>query len=378
MRKRICFVVTIPEIVHAFLKDHIAALSHDYDIYLVGNIRNPKNIEGLALKGHLDLNISRKISIVHDIKAVWCLYRYFKRMKFDAVHSAMPKAGLVAALAGKMANTPYRIHIFTGQVWATKSGMMRNVLKKADKVICLLDNYIMVDGKSQREFLESEGVLKEGKGIVFNEGSICGVNISRFVPSAKVRIERRVKLGILEESLVFIFLGRLNHDKGTYDLLAAFNRLASDKKDVYLVLAGDDEENCVQKLDKYRNIKLGDNLYYYGYVNDPENYLQAGDVFCLPSYREGFGSSVIEAACLGIPSICSDAYGLRDAMVDNKTGLRCKVGDVDSLYNCMMEYSDNRNLLKKHGEAARERALTCFSGKEITECWVEFYKRLLS
>lgn len=377
MRKKICFVVTIPEIVHAFLKDHIAALSKDYDVFLVGDIPDSKKVEGLAIKEYKNIKISRKISITDDLKATWNLYQYIKMNKFDVVHSAMPKAGLLAAIASKMARVPNRLHIFTGQVWATRHGTMRILLKSMDRIICILNNYILVDGKAQRDFLVSEQVVSLNKAMVFGEGSICGVNTERFSPSDITRKQERSKYGIKESGFVYIFLGRLNHDKGTYDLLSAFNKIAGKYDDVYLILAGADEDGCMGMLAKYSNIMKDKNLFYVGYVNHPETYLQAGDVFCLPSYREGFGSSVIEAACLGIPAICSDVYGLRDAIVDGETGLRCKVGDVESLYSSMEILYKDRFKQKNYGLAARERVLNTFKGEIITAYWTEFYKKIL-
>jgi len=105
--------------------------------------------------------------------------------------------------------------------------------------------------------------------------------------------------------------------------------------------------------------------------------LQAGDVFVLPTYREGFGSSVIEASALGLPVICSDAYGVMDAMVDNVTGVRCKVGDIESLYSAMKKFVDSPELIKKMGEAGRKRVIQDFDGEKMTQHWVDYYHKLV-
>ena len=362
---------------HSFLKDHIRVLSEVYDIYLVANINSDEEVKGLDIKGWKSIDIERGISLTNDLKAVALLRNYFKAMKFDAVHSVTPKAGLVTALAGKLAGIKHRTHIFTGQVWATRTGVMRQMLKSIDKIIAKCDNHIMVDGKSQRAFLEKEGVIKPGKALVFCDGSIAGVNSERFVPDATARKEEREKMGIKEDILTYIFLGRLNHDKGIGELYEAYNRLAAEEKDVYLLLVGMDEEGYLDKLSEYKNIQEGKNFHFYGLTKQPERVLNAGDVFVLPTYREGFGSSVLEAACIGLPCICSDAYGVLDAYVDGETGLQCKVGDVETLYQCMKKMHDNVEMRRNMGKRSRERALQNFNVKPISEAWLNFYKSLL-
>lgn len=156
MKKKICFVTAIAGTAESFLRDHMAALRKDYEVYYVSNEPDEMKIR-VAHDGYHCVNIQRGISLKNDLVAVWRLYRYFRKMKFDAVHSVTPKAGLVTALASWMARIPHRTHIFTGQVWATSTGMMRWLLKSLDKVIACLDNHVLVDGKSQREFLVKRG-----------------------------------------------------------------------------------------------------------------------------------------------------------------------------------------------------------------------------
>ena len=212
---------------------------------------------------------------------------------------------------------------------------------------------------------------------MFHKGSINGVNANRFAPDTKTRNLIRKEIGISDDCLTYIFLGRLNHDKGIGELYEAYNKLAGEVNRIYLLLVGDDEENYISKLPAYQNIKDGVNFYFYGLTHEPEKVLNAGDIFVLPTYREGFGTSVLEAACIGIPCICSDAYGVLDAYVENETGLRCHVGDAESLYQCMKKMYENPNLIKQMGLKSRQRALNDFSGAVLTKCWVDFYNDIL-
>lgn len=377
-RKKICFVVASPSTADSFMRDHIAALQSEYDVYLAGNITSKDEVRRLDINGWQHIDIMRPISLINDLKAVFQLRRYFKRMQFDAVHSITPKAGLVCALGSWLAGVKHRTHIYTGQVWATRKGLMRWLLMACDKVTAVFDNHILVDGEPQRQFLIKNHITTPRKSKVLGAGSISGVNTVRFTPSEEVRNDIRRQLNIGKDDIVFCFMGRQNAEKGIYELYDAFNRLASEFSNVTLLMYGSDEEGCMNHLPKYGNIKQGDNFIFYGNTPTPERHLQGADVFCMPSYREGFGSSVIEASCLGLPVICSDAYGLQDTMVDNETGLRCKVADATSLYDAMKYYVENRSEGIKHGANGRARVLKYFAGEEITKHWVEWYRSILN
>lgn len=374
--KKICFITAVPGSATAFLRDHMAALKEDYQVYYVSNESDESKIT-VAHDGYHCVGIQRGISLWNDLKALVQLTRYFRKERFDAVHSVTPKAGLLTAIAGFFAGIPIRIHIFTGQVWANKKGPMRWLLKFMDRMIVLFGDHFLVDSEGQRQYLIQQGVLSERNSKVLGHGSICGVNLKRFVASEESRQSARKEIGVADNKLVFVFMGRLNHDKGMYELLPAFNCLAKERNDVYLLLFGVDEENIAEQFGKYDHLKAGENFCYYGRTSEPQKMLQAGDVFVLPTYREGFGSSVIEASALGLPVICSDAYGVKDAMVDNVTGLRCKVGDEESLYQCMKELIENPHLIKQMGEAGKERVVSDFDGEKMTRLWVEYYHNVL-
>lgn len=379
-KKKIAFVVAIPLSAQAFLKNHFEELVKIYDVNLVANFPDEESKREFEEMGVTCLwaPILRPISLRNDLKALAALRKLFKKEKFDSVHSVTPKAGLLTAVAGWMAGVKIRIHIYTGQVWATRKGVMRTILKWMDKIIATFDTHILVDGESQRQFLIKEGVVKAEKSRVLAHGSICGVKLERFCISEEVRKREREKYGFKDDDVVFIFLGRLNHDKGIGELYEAFNRLVPECPKAKLSLYGADEEGYEARVKDWPNLKRGENFFYPGSTPTPYDALQGGDVFVLPTWREGFGSSVIEAQALELPVITSDAYGVVDASVPDETGLRCHVDDPEGLYQCMKKYYTNADLRKSHGEAGRKRVFKLFDCNLVSEAWLEYYKELLS
>lgn len=376
-RKKICFVVTTPASAESFLKDHMTALKKDYDVYLACNKSLSDTWSELDIIDCYDFPIQRQISIRSDLKALFALKKILKKGKFDAVHSVTPKAGLICAMASWLCGIKHRTHIFTGQVWATRQGAMRMILKGMDWLTAHLDNHILVDGEGQRQYIIKNGIVSAEKSKVLCYGSICGVKLERFNISEEVRKREREKFGFKEEDVVFVFMGRLNHDKGIGELYTSFNKLVSECPNAKLVLYGRDEEDYDKTVVNYKKLKRNENFFYPGYTSAPFDSLQEGDVFVLPTWREGFGSSVIEAQALGLPVITSDAYGVVDASVEGETGLRCKVDDPEGLYECMKTYYNDAALRKAHGEAGRKRVFEKFDCNVVTKAWVDYYKELL-
>lgn len=377
-KKKIAFVVAISGTARAFLKDHMTYLIKEYDVHLVANFKPEEKgeFEQMGVTCH-DAPIQRSIKLGADLKALFALRKIFKKEKFDCVHSVTPKAGLLTALAGWLAGVPNRVHIFTGQVWATRKGAMRTILKMMDKVIARLDTLLLVDGHGQRKFLIKEGVLKDINSAVPANGSIAGIRLERYVISEEVRKRERAKFGFTENDVVYIFLGRLNHDKGIGELYEAFNSMLPNRPNAKLIFYGSDEEGYNSKADSYAHIKRNENFFYPGITRQPFEALQVADVFVIPTWREGFGVSVLEAQALGLPVITSDAYGVVDASVEGMTGLRCKVNDPDGLRNCMELYYDSPEMRKLHGAAGRKRVEENFDNAVVSQAWLDIYKEML-
>ena len=377
MKKKICFVVSSVMTAKFFLRYHIEKLSNDYDIYLVGNFSEEdiKSIAYFKLTGIKSIGIERNISIIKDINSIKIFVSYIKEMKFDAIHSLAPKAGLISAISSRIVGTKNRIHIFTGQVWHTKKGLFKFLLKQLDKLIVLLNTKVLVDSHSQREYLINEGVVNEKNSLVLGNGSISGVDLNRFYPNKIFKKKLRKELNIPSDAVVFLFMGRINKDKGIFDLAYSFKELLATNENIFLLVVGYDEGGCIEKIkDIVRNNKC---FRYYGSTDFPENLIHAGDVFCLPSYREGFGTSIIEASICELAIICSDTYGLRDTIINNETGLRHEVGNITQLTSKMKLLASDPKLIKKLGDNGNKYVNDNFLADFVSAEWLKFYNRIL-
>lgn len=364
--------------VKAFLVGHINALSDKYRVTVVVNIDEIGELQPFIPQAIIrPVKIQRKISLWYDLKALLRLYRLFRQEHFAVVHSVTPKAGLLAMSAARLACIKHRLHTFTGQVWVTRSGIARLFLKTMDRFLAALTSCALVDSPSQRDFLLSEGVLPQGRGTVLGAGSIAGVDCDKFVPDPVARSEVRESLTIPQGVPLFLFLGRLNRDKGVLDLAEAFLRHCQEGHEGWLLLVGPDEESLRPRIET-TCAEVAERIRFVDYTTTPERFMAAADIFCLPSYREGFGSVVIEAASCGVPAIGSRIYGVTDAIVDGETGLMHAPGDVAALQVCMSRLAQDEQLRQMLGNQARNRARTLFTKEIVSRNLVAFYRERLA
>jgi glycosyltransferase involved in cell wall biosynthesis len=375
MRKKICFIVSTPYTAKVFLESHFESLSRQYEVYLVANLNDLEvpNYSNPYLQEIKHIPIHRKIHISEDLKAVFLLAKYLRKNKFDVITTFTPKAGLIGIISGKFAGIKRRVHFFTGQVWHTKNGIFRNILILLDKLVVSLSTNVLVDGRPQQEFLIQNNIITKNNSLILGKGTISGINLAKFLPNFQVREELRKSLNYTEDDVVFMFLGRLNADKGIFDLVKAFDQLTEVYSNVKLLIVGPDEENVTVQLSQ----KPKDKYHIYGSTDCPEKLMQVCDIFCLPSHREAFGLSIIEASACQKPIICSDTYGLQDTIVDNVTGLRHITHDVNSLHEKMGYLVDCPSIRANMGIKGREYVETFFSKQKITNLWFEYYNSLL-
>ena len=363
---RLCYVVSSEMTVRAFLTEHIRAASARFDVAVIANASGDR-LAGVPAR-LICVPIARKMAPFADLAALIKLIGIFRRERFDLVHSVTPKAGLLAALAGVLAGVPVRMHTFTGQVWATRSGAARAFLKLLDRLTASLLTNALADSASQRDFLVAEGVVAADRIQVLGNGSVNGVDALRFRPDAAARERIRAQASIPPGAVLFLYLGRLARDKGLLDLARAF----AGVDEAWLMMVGPDEDGIAGEVRAACGEAAG-RLRIAGHTVEPEQFMAAADVFVLPSYREGFGSVVLEAAAAAVPAIGTRIYGITDAVVEGKTGFLVPVRDAESLAARMRQLAVDAPLREAMGRAARERVLRDFRPEDLTAAMQAYY-----
>lgn len=335
MNKKICYVATIPLTIRSFFIPQLKYLSDNgFDVTVVCS--DDGKIAGeLGEKVHFHgIIIPRGLSLYGSLNAIKELKQYFKEQQFDLIQYSTPNAALYAAIAAKSVGCKVRNYHLMGYRYLGAKGVNRLILKSIEKITCRLSTSIECVSRSNLELGVKEKVFRRDKATVVWNGSSGGVDLERFDYKKRTewRAELRKQLGYKDKDFIFGFVGRITRDKGINELLEAFFKLNDDSK---LFIIGSNENDGTFDSELWNKALSNPNVYVHNPSDEIEKYYAMIDVLVLPSYREGFGNVIIEAAAMGTPAIVSDIPGPKDAILVNKTGLSVKLKSVNDLVHAM-------------------------------------------
>ena len=315
--------------------------------------------------------MERHISIVRDLKSLIKMIRVFRKEKPQVVHSMTPKAGMICMMAAWLTRVPVRIHTFTGLVWPTATGMKRKLLMMTDWLTCACATHVIPEGQGVLNDLKNGGITKKPMKVL-GYGNVKGVDMERFSPA-------RFVVTKIPDVFTFVFVGRIVSDKGINELVEAFVKLHDKHKNTRLVLVGNYEHNLDPVSDKTRQlIDTNDGIEVCGakYGDDLLQMYVDADCFVMPSYREGFPNTVLEAGAMGLPSIVTDINGSREIIENEKNGLIVPAKDADALYVAMERMLTDTAVRSTMKQNARQMIESRFEKNFVQSCLIEFYKSI--
>lgn len=346
MKKKVLRIATVPISLNLLLQGQLRMLNEDYEMVAVSSpgkdLEEVGAREGVRTVG---IRMERRISPIQDLKSLFALIKLIRKEKPWMVHTMTPKAGLLGMLAARICGVPVRLHLFTGLVFPTSTGLKRKLLMATDKLTCACATFINPEGEGVKRDLERFGITHKELHIVGN-GNINGIDMTYFDRTEEVM--KKAESIREKDCVTFCFVGRIVGDKGMNELAEAFARLEKEFPSCRLLLVGDFEEKLDPVSPETKRMFLENSrVTFAGWQQDIRPYLAASDIFVFPSYREGFPNVVLQAGAMDLPSIVTDINGSSEIIRDGVNGVIIPPRDTEALWKAM------RNMLTD--EAARRK-----------------------
>lgn len=376
---KIVRATTVPQSLEDFCKDILRELSYKYDV--IGLSSPGPELEVVAKREGvrvIAIPMERHISIVKDLKSLWQVWRLFRKESPTMVHSMTPKAGMICMVAAWLARIPVRIHTFTGLVFPTSKGLKRRVLMFTDWLTCACATHVIPEGEGVKADLINNGITNKPLKVL-GYGNVKGVDMEYFSRRKEV-IEKSEELRN-NDVFTFLFVGRVVKDKGIDELCGAFERIHEQYPNTRLWLVGAFENKLDPvSLDTKKMIDDGNTgISAVGkkFGEDLLAYYAAADCFVMPSYREGFPNTVLEAGAMGLPSIVTDINGSREIIKEGENGMIVPPRDEESLFRAMQVMLQSNIDRSRMAENARRMIGDRFEQGIVRQCLYEYYDEIL-
>ncbi len=406
---KILYVTTISMTLDYFLKGTMTELvKAGYEVVAVSSpgewMAAVKALEGIKV---VEVPMERRIAPFKDLRSLLKLYKVLREERPDIVHSFTPKAGLLAMMASKFAGIKVRIHTFTGLVFPTSTGLKRRLLMTTDRLTCACATNIIAEGQGVRNDLLSAGITHKDVRVL-GHGNIRGIDLERYVRTPEI-MQLAEKLRV-PDVFTFLFVGRLVRDKGIAELCEAFHHVTTAQSEsgiggqdlprrpftrigreaqgdwggtcrrTRMVLVGpfeDDVDPVPEETRRY--IERTPEIITTGEIKGPEllAWFAASDCFVLPSYREGFPNTVIEAGAMGLPSIVTDINGSREIISDGINGLVVPPKNVEALSEAMKKMLIDSDFRERAASVSRDMIASRFEQGYVRKCLLDFYHSVL-
>lgn len=379
---KILHIFTIAGTAESFFDGQFGYLGESgFDLHLICS-DSPAN--GFLQRNKLTFQsvaIMRKISPWADLKAIVAVCKYIRSNKIDTVVGHTPKGALVAMAAAFIMGVPRRVYYRHGLIYTTAKGIKRFILKKEEQIVSMLSTRIVNVSPSLSALAVEDRLNKASKQQIIGSGTCGGIDaLHKFNPDSldsSLLNDYRQRAKITEGDFVVGFCGRLCRDKGTAELVKGFDLFVERNPDcrVKLLLVGDFDGRDTLPTGIKEKIEGSADIILTGHIKkEIEYYYNLMDVFVFPSYREGFGMSVIEASAMKKPILVSRSHGCVDSIRENITGYYI---DITPEGICSgIERVFHSGGCKELGVGGRQFVLDNFDHSVMWPEVLEFYKSL--
>jgi glycosyltransferase involved in cell wall biosynthesis len=323
--------------------------------------------------------IERRISLLKDIVSVWRLVQILRDVRPELLHAHFSKSGIIGMVAGFLARTPVRIYHNHGMALSSARGWKRAILWAVETLTCLLAHRVIYVAPSVLADAAKLHVCNSPKAlaILSANGLDYSERFSRLLYGRSFWKQGRERLGIPADAFVVGYVGRILKIKGIDDLIRAWQALSTAHSTLHLVFVGEFDRRDPISSWAEDMIRSDSRIHLTGFVEEPAAVYPIMDLLVLPSYHEGLGYSLLEAAAMELPVIGTRIPGIVDALQENINGLLVPTGCPAELAGAIGKYMRDPALAAAHGRAGRDFVVSRFQRSAVWESILEIYQQQL-
>lgn len=336
-------------------------------------------IEAAGIR-YIPIPMTRNVTPMADLIGLWRLVQLMRRERFTIVHGHTPKAELLGQLAARLARVPIVIDTFRGIYYRSDMHpLWRKLFIAMARLAANQADVILSQSQEAMEMAIREGICSPEKIRFLGNG----IDIQRFNRAQldQMQINRyRQEFDLPDGVPVIGFVGRLVREKGILELLQAAQIVRQEYPEVKFLIVGPIDENKPDAVTPALARTYGlDNACIFAGLRQNMPYMYAlMDLFVLPSHRESFPRSPMEASAMKVPCIATDIPGCREAVIHGQNGLLTPLGDAEKLAEAMLNLLSNPAQAKTMGQVGRQLAETQFDEQLIFAKVKAVYAELLA
>jgi glycosyltransferase involved in cell wall biosynthesis len=324
-----------------------------------------------------DIPIRRRLNPLTNFNALWRLYRLVREGQFDLVNTHSPVAAALGRIAGWFAGAPVVVYTVHGFYFHDDMPRWkRRTYILVERLLGRLTDYFMFVSEEDRKTAICEGIATDSNRAttIFN-----GVDLTAYPPRSCdpiASLQFRRQLNIPDGVQVVGIVGRVVREKGYLEFAEMASWLHANRANVFFLVVGDtlasDRDGVAAEFGRRIDAAgLRNRVILTGFTDRVSDYLEIMDVFVLPSYREGFPRSVLEAMSTALPVVTTNIRGCREAVVDGVTGLIVPPRNGRQLAEAVNRLLEDPHLATRMGKAGRERVVNLYSHKLVQRRFVE-------
>ena len=363
IKKKIIIVCNSEFVLEKMLKKLVQELEKKFKVFCVLNYEK-KNLQKI-LKNYDNLEIvnfqfPKNFSLFSIFSSIFNMIRIFKDIQPELIISCNRNSSFIARLCCFFYKAKFNVYIAFGFYFHDKQNKISFIFSfLLEKFLSIKNDLILSQSEYDTNLAKKYKIINNNKiATIWN-----GIDTKHF---NKKNYFSFIKNNKHEELFYIVTTGRLVKNKGFQDLIYAVKELIKLGKDnIRLIIIGGKIKQDIltfeqQLKDLTKKLNLEKYVKFTGYTDNVAQELSIGDLFVLPSYREGFPTSLLEAMSMSLPVIATNIRGSKECLEDGVNGYLYEPLNIKDLVSKIFKIYNNKNILKRYSENSRKIVLEKF------------------